>query len=187
MNLNKGAHWSQKTRVSVSVPPHTYKFCDQTLASILRPPPYPSPTRSALRPWSNGADVEAVAGHQARVAVARVPPPGAVGHQGQARRHLPHGREARYRRRAQVLPCRWCQALHSQHPQAQANKAQVHRPPARSNSSGMRGYLIWIGSARSPQVNYHAWDGPHPARGALHGEEGGVPQAAQVRPAPRHW
>ena len=48
-----------------------------------------------------------------------------MGHQGQARRSLPQGREARRRRGTQGLPRRRRQAPRSQHPQAEAHQAQV--------------------------------------------------------------
>ncbi|KAG8094338.1 hypothetical protein GUJ93_ZPchr0012g20522 [Zizania palustris] len=44
---------------------------------------------SAAPSRSNGADVQAVTGHQEGVKVSHVPPPRAVGHQGQAWRRLP--------------------------------------------------------------------------------------------------
>ena len=42
-------------------------------------------------------------------------------------------------------------------------------------------------SIRLLQIDHHTGHGADPARGEVHGEARGVPQAAQVWPAPHHW
>lgn len=62
--------------------------------------------------------------------------------------------------------------------------------PSSRSPRGVRVYFAWRFDSNRPsfvQVEHHARYGADPPRGALHGEESGVPQAAQVRPAPRLW